>query len=424
MLTVCHRIGVALFIGTLMAGCVISPPGDDGGVAGGGAGGSVVGGGGGGAVGGGAGGGGAVGGGAGGGAAVGGGAGGGAAVGGGTGGGAVGGGAGGGGAAVPPTALSYSLNPAVYVKGAAIAANTPSSAGGPVLSYAVVPSLPGGLTLDPTTGVISGTPTVVAIAANYAVTATNSGGSTTASLSIAVNDVPPTNLTYAFNPVSYERGVAITPNTPMNSGGAAISYAISPALPSGLNIDVATGVISGTPTALIATTGYAIVATNSGGSTTASLSITVRESAPANLSYALNPASYTRGVAIAPNTPSNTGGAVASYSVTPALPAGLTINSSTGVITGTPSVLAASAAWVVTATNAGGSTTATLSLTVTDAAPTSLTYATNPVTYVRGNGISPNTPSNGAWPKARDHTSATRCLAGLPTRRHHSKSTN
>src|SRR5512133_453730 len=76
--------------------------------------------------------------------------------------------------------------------------------------------------------------------------------------------------------------------------------------------------------------------------------------APGDLTYSTNPAVYTKGVAIANNTPSSTGGAVASYSVSPALPAGLTLDTSSGVISGTPTAVAARATYTVTATNSGG----------------------------------------------------------------------
>jgi hypothetical protein len=54
-----------------------------------------------------------------------------------------------------------------------------------------------------------------------------------------------------------------------------VSYVVSPALPAGLTLNSSTGVISGTPTTLTATSNYTITATNTGGSTPASLSITV-----------------------------------------------------------------------------------------------------------------------------------------------------
>jgi hypothetical protein len=89
--------------------------------------------------------------------------------------------------AVAPTALSYSSNPAVYDVGVAIPANSPMHSGSAIDAYAVSPALPGGLSLDTKSGVISGTPTAAAAVASYTVTATNSAGSTTVSLSITVN---------------------------------------------------------------------------------------------------------------------------------------------------------------------------------------------------------------------------------------------
>jgi hypothetical protein len=86
----------------------------------------------------------------------------------------------------PPSSLSYFTNPATYTMGSAITINAPTSSGGAVTSYVVSPALPAGLTLNPSTGVISGTPTAVVATGSYTVTASNSGGSMTALLSIAV----------------------------------------------------------------------------------------------------------------------------------------------------------------------------------------------------------------------------------------------
>ena len=69
----------------------------------------------------------------------------------------------------------------------------------------------------------------------------------------------------------------------------------------------------------------------------------------AALTYSVNPAVYTVGTAISSNTPSNSGSAVFSYSVSPALPAGLSLDSFTGVIFGTPTAAAATAGYTVTA---------------------------------------------------------------------------
>lgn len=70
--------------------------------------------------------------------------------------------------------------------GSAITALNPTVTGS-VSSYSVNPALPAGLALNTTSGVISGTPTAPVASADYVVTATNAGGSTTFNLQIAVN---------------------------------------------------------------------------------------------------------------------------------------------------------------------------------------------------------------------------------------------
>lgn len=100
---------------------------------------------------------------------------------------------------VAPSNLSYSSSSAVYVVNSAIAANAANVVGS-VESYSVSPALPAGLTLNASTGVISGTPSIAAATANYTVTASNSTGSTQASISITVNPAAPVGQAYAWYP--------------------------------------------------------------------------------------------------------------------------------------------------------------------------------------------------------------------------------
>ena len=266
----------------------------------------------------------------------------------------------------PPAGLAYATNPATYTRGTAIAANAPTSTGGAVETYAVTPALPAGLALHPATGVLSGTPTAITPQATYTVTAANSGGSTTASLTLTVNDAAPAGLAYATNPATYTKGAAIAANAPTSTGGAVVGYAVTPALPAGLALHPTTGVLSGTPTAITPQAAYTVTATNTGGSTTASLSVTVNDVPPSSLVYANAIATYTVGIAIAPNVPTIGGGAVLGYTVSPALPPGLTLDPTTGVVTGTPTAVAPSALHLVTATNSGGSTDGALILAVVE----------------------------------------------------------
>jgi hypothetical protein len=86
-----------------------------------------------------------------------------------------------------PSGLSYP-NVGTPVVGVAVPALTPAVTG-TVSAYSVNPPLPAGLTLDTTSGAISGTPTAATPNTAYVVNATNSGGSTTATLQFAVGSV-------------------------------------------------------------------------------------------------------------------------------------------------------------------------------------------------------------------------------------------
>jgi hypothetical protein len=209
---------------------------------------------------------------------------------------------------------------------------------------------------------------------------------------------PPSDLTYSTNPAVYAVGSPITANTPSSGGGAVTSYSVSPALPPGLSLDTARGVISGTPTAVAATATYVVAASNSIGRATVGVVLTVNmaPNPPRGLVYSPNPAVYYVGAPIAPNAPSSGGGAVTSYSVSPAFPAGLSLNTTTGVISGTPTAVAATATYTILAANADGSTTAAIVVTVNApvVAPSNLVYSTNPAVYTVGRQIAANTPSN------------------------------
>lgn len=87
--------------------------------------------------------------------------------------------------------------------------------------------------------------------------------------------VPPAGLIYSDAPPEYIIGVPIVYNEPVFSGGEAAQFSNIPALPAGLNLNTETGVICGTPTAALPQTTFTITASNSAGSTTAQLTITV-----------------------------------------------------------------------------------------------------------------------------------------------------
>ncbi|MFZ1014855.1 MAG: putative Ig domain-containing protein [Terracidiphilus sp.] len=230
-----------------------------------------------------------------------------------------------------PTGLTYGAGTAVYTNGVAVNPDTPTSSGGAVAAYSVSPALPAGLTLNSGSGVISGTPTAVTPIASYTVTATGVAGSTTTSISVTVNDQPPSAFSYAAGTATYVSGTPITPNSPTNSGGTVVSYSVAPVLPGGLSLSAATGAINGTPAAVTPQAKYTITAVNSGGSATAAVFITVNSgaanllAAPAGLSYEFGNATYTVGVSIPANVPISTGGVPLPYTSPSGIPSQRTV---------------------------------------------------------------------------------------------------
>jgi hypothetical protein len=142
-----------------------------------------------------------------------------------------------------------------------------------------------------------------------------------------------------------------------------------------MQMNASVGVIGGTPTAAGVST-ITLTATNSYGSSSAVLSLTVN-AAPSILTTLL-PAAVV-GTAYS-QTLSASGSNPITWSVTGgALPSGLTLNASSGVISGTPAA-AGTASFTVNATNAYGNTSQLLSLTANAAISVSLAPGTTTLT--------------------------------------------
>ena len=146
----------------------------------------------------------------------------------------------------------------------------------------------------------------------------------------------------------------ISPELPTYEGGTVISWSVAPGLPNGLVLDTSTGEISGTPTVLSTATTYTITADNTGGSAGTTIEITVNDVAPSGLTYTGDPYTLTKDSPFYSGVPSIGGGLVDTWTVSPTLPDGLTLNPSTGEISGTPTDITTSAVYTVTASNTGG----------------------------------------------------------------------
>ena len=129
-------------------------------------------------------------------------------------------------------------------------------------------------------GTIYGTPIELWSTTAYTVWANNTGGSSTASLNITVNDQLPISLTYTPENLTMVRDEVSNdlPLMPALTGpGKITSWAMNGSLPTGLSFGTNNGTIWGVPLANMTTTAYTVWANNSGGSISTTINLTVLE---------------------------------------------------------------------------------------------------------------------------------------------------
>ena len=232
--------------------------------------------------------------------------------------------------------------------------------------------LPPGLTLTPSTGRITGTPTTVG---TYNVTATVSDGSLSASRSFTWTIRPANVAPVLTNPGNRTSNVNQATSLQLvatDTAGQTLTFSAT-GLPAGLTLTPSTGLIAGTPT----TAGtFSVTASVSDGSLSASQSFTWTVNAAPVLTNPGNQATDVNSSTALQLQASDTAGQTLTFSAT-GLPAGLGITPSTGRIAGTPTTLGT---YNVTATVSDGSLSASQSFTwtirVANQAPV-LTYPGN-----------------------------------------------
>ena len=319
----------------------------------------------------------------------------------------------------------------VLTQNHAATAFTPvTGAGGTgALTYAVAPTLPAGLSFNTATGQITGTPTVASAQSTYTVTVSDTNNATaTATFSLTVNGA--VTATQAVASTVLTQNHAATAFTPVTGSGGTgtLTYGVAPALPAGLTYNTANGQITGTPTVASAAGTYTVTVTDGNGATaTATFSLTVNAAVTATQAVATTV--LTQNHAATAFTPVTGGGGTTplSYGVSPALPAGLSFNTATGQITGTPTVASAAATYTVTVTDANGATaTATFSLTVSAGVTATQSVAAISLTINRAaTAVTPVTGSGGtapltygaapALPAGLSYNTANGQVSGTPT---------
>ncbi len=235
-----------------------------------------------------------------------------------------------------------------YVRGVAIESLVlPAATGGDdPLTYVLEGDLPQGLVYDSARGTVSGTPSAAQAAATYTWKVTDRDGETDEQTFTIEVVHPPLELDGTVAGQRYLKDRAITPLVlPAASGGTGpgtYMYALSPTLPDGLSLDVATRTVSGTPSAVQAAATYTWKVTDGAGATAEeTFTIDVQSDGTLTLSGTVGELRYVRGEAItALVLPAATGGrAPLTYTLTGRLPDGLQFDSATRTVSGTPTAL-------------------------------------------------------------------------------------
>jgi len=198
-----------------------------------------------------------------------------------------------------------------------------------------------GVGSQPVNGSIPVSPTVTTV---YTLTATGPGGSTTANVTVTVNQPAPSIGSFSATPASIIVGNSST-----------LSWSTTNATSVTINNGVGSQPVNGSvPVSPTVTTIYTLTATGPGGSTTANVTVTVNQPAPSIGSFSATPASI-----IAGNS------STLSWSTTNAT--SVTINNGVGSqpVNGSISVSPAnSTTYTLTATGPGGSSSASAVITV------------------------------------------------------------
>ncbi len=166
----------------------------------------------------------------------------------------------------------------------------------------------------------------------------------------------------------------------------AISYTLTPQLPTGLDFTAGDRTITGMPTEVFPARRFIYTATNDDGFVQLIFDVAVEADAPTFGAATIDDQTYIVDTAVDVTLPVATGGTgTISYTLTPQLPTGLVFTAADYTITGMPSVLAEAQTYTYTAHDSDARTddVATLMFTiavVSTTEPTSITLTVNPAT--------------------------------------------
>jgi hypothetical protein len=264
----------------------------------------------------------------------------------------------------PPVITSAASMEAV--KGLAFSYPLAASGGTPPLTWSIVSgALPAGLNLNPSSGLLAGTPTVAGVSP-VTVQVTDAQSRTAQGVMTITVMPPPVEVITSSLPVAHQ-GSAFSYQLSAIGGTPPYAWAVTSGTPpAGLTVASTTGVISGVPTAAGSFSFTVGVTDSESRSARKVLSVSVMSPL---LIQAVSSLEGLKGLPFSYQLTATGGAPPYTWLIASgALPAGMTLNASTGMISGTPSASGTFAAGVVIRDQAAVSATAAVQIKVIDPA--------------------------------------------------------
>ena len=269
----------------------------------------------------------------------------------------------------PPSDLQYDSSELICTSGQQCHLSHPDVAGAQPMQWTSQPPLPAGFSFDDY-GSITGSSAIQA-STDHVIKASNEAGNSSTTVRITIVPTIPLDFVYPDSPVEYAVGDLIE-IVPRPNPGDGIEWTVTPMLPEGIHIDNE-GVVRGNANTTFDWSQYQITASNSQGSSQGTILIRVTDVAPTSIGYPESNLLLRVGVPMSGMSPT-TLSVVDHWSIEPNPPPGISINSLTGEISGTPASVSDPREYTVTASNSGGSTSATIYIEVKISPPSGIQW--------------------------------------------------